>query len=148
MEINLKVTKKHKLNELESYTIQDICLVLNCGTRTANHIKDEILGRLIQKGIDIKKKSTYKVKRKDLLEYINSRDSNIHLEEDTEKKKEEILSRSLINVNDVRILLNCSVHVATKIVNDVRKNMISKGMDPILNHVLTSYVLEYIKNID
>ena len=148
MEINLKVKKKHELNELERYTVQDICLALNCGARTANHIKDEIIDKLIKEGTAIEKISTYKIKRTDLLEYINSKNTSYHLEDDIDKRKEEILSRSLINVNDVRILLNCSVHVASKIVNDVRKDMINKGMEPILNHVLTSYVLLYLSRYD
>ena len=146
MKINLKVTKKHTLDELESYTIQDICLVLNCGTRTAQNIKNSVIKSLVRKGVIIKNASTYRVKRTDLLQYLSKRHIGNDFDDDMGKKNKDILDRSLINVNDLRILLNCSVHIATKIINDVRKDMINKGMEPILHHVLTSYVLIYIEN--
>ena len=51
-----------------------------------------------------------------------------------------------MNSRDIRMLLDCPINISQKIANEVKKMMEDKGMQILLDHVLTKYVLIYLKN--
>ena len=152
MEVNLLVKKTKEINDLESYTIADICVLLNCCVRVAKKIKLDILCEKLKEGADIQNTKTYKIPKPDLFSHLERNyknmlptKSNIKINKEyLIEDKEEIINSVFITVREIRILLNCSVHIATKIASDVRKTMIDKGMKPIGNYVLTKYVILYL----
>lgn len=136
-----------------SFCINDIALILNCNFRKAKEIKLDIIKWLSKKGINCPNTRSSRIDRIYFIEYIEIHyNKQLPTKTDTiannqyTKTKEEILNQIFMNSRDVRMLLDCPIWMAQKICNDVRMIMINNGMEILLDHVLTSYIISYFKN--
>lgn len=148
---------KWKSNEItinqEKFTINDIGLILDCNFRKAKEIKLDIIKKLNEKGINYPCTRSSKIDRETFLSYIKkyykdklpTKATTITNNKYT-KSKEELLKQIFMNSRDIRMLLDCPINISQKIANEVKKMMESKGMQILLDHVLTKYVLIYLKN--
>lgn len=108
----------------------------------------------LKQGVEIENTKTYKIEHDLLFDYIKkhykdklpTKKETVIINNQYIESKSEILEKVFVTVRDIRILLNCSVHVATKIIADVRKIMIDKGMIPIMTTVLTKYLILYLED--
>lgn len=153
MKINIYKTNKVEFYKKEKYSELDICTILNISRRISKKIKQDIITTLKRKGEKIPNPKYYKIDKDILFNYIEKNydkkykeKASPYLKKEKDETKEDILNRPLLNERDVRLLLNCSSHVSTKITSDVRKIMIKKGIEPLLGHILTSYLLKYLND--
>lgn len=133
-----------------SFSINDIGVILNCNFRKAKEIKLDIIKWLGKKGINCPNTRSSRIDRIYFIEYIEIHYSkqlptktDIIANNQYTKTKEEILNQIFMNSRDVRMLLDCPIWMAQKICNDVRNIMINKGIEILLDHVLTNYVIQY-----
>lgn len=128
------------INSIENYSIEDISTILNCGTCRAKQIRNEIAEKL-----QLKITKYLKIKKTDLMDHVNENYKN-EFNIRQEITKEEILNKIFIDRADVKALLNCNLSTASKIMTKTRQLMIENGLTPLLDTILTKYLLKCLSN--
>lgn len=135
-----------------SFSINDIGVILNCNFRKAKEIKLDIISWMNKKGINYHNTRCSRIDRIYFIEYIETHykgklptKSDTIVDDKYIKSKEEILNQVFINTRDVRMLLDCPIWMAQKICNSAKSNMRKNKVEILLDHALTSYVIDYLK---
>ena len=141
------------LKEKPEYTFRDIKKLLRISnTKILQELKEALIYYLDKRNIEYDQEN-FTLSKKIFERFFKTkkckkilRKTNGNWVTNTLDSREDILSRDLMSSKDIEILLDCGEEKAESIANEIKKMMQAKGIPLLLDHFLTSYFLNYIKD--
>ena len=128
------------IDNKEKYSVEDISVILNCGTCRAKQIRNEIAEKL-----KLKISKYLKINKSDLFDHVSENYSEEFIIR-KEITKEAILNKIFIDNSDIKVLLNCNLSTASRMIMKTKELMIQNGLKPLGDTVLTKYLIKYLSN--
>ena len=113
---------------------------MNCGTCRAKQIRNEIDEKL-----KLKISKYLKINKSDLFDHVSENYSEEFIIR-KETTKEAILNKIFIDNADIKVLLNCNLSTASRMIMKTKELMIQNGLKPLGDTVLTKYLIKYLSN--